>query len=121
LEPLDIKKSLGSPHKLPKDFKEWLHIFSGEDLTAPEGHLYLFLRSLESCDQHEDILMKLSAYTFVRKAKDWFDNISPGTITNWNLFQELFTKRFGKKKDYQTLCNQLHKCKRKSGEYKGFQ
>jgi hypothetical protein len=113
---LDITKILGSPHKLPKDFKEWLPIFSGEDLTTPEDHLYIFLRSLESCDQHEDILMKIFTYTFVGRAKDWFDNISPGTITNWNLFQELFTKIFGKKRDYQSLYNQLHSCKRKSGE-----
>jgi hypothetical protein len=41
------------------------------------------------------------------------DNI---TITNWDLFQEIFTKIFGKKKDYQSLYSQLHSCKRKSGE-----
>jgi hypothetical protein len=91
-------------------------MFSGEDLTAPEDHLYLFLHILESYDQHEDILMKLFAYTSVGRAKDWLDNIFLGTITNWNFFQELFTKRFGKKRDYQSLYNQLHKCKRKLGE-----
>jgi hypothetical protein len=51
------------------------------------------------------------------KAKDWFENIPLGTITNWNFFQKLFTKRFEKRKDYQSLCNQIHNCKRKIGEY----
>jgi hypothetical protein len=69
-KPLDITKIPKSPHKLPKEFKEWLLIFSGEDLTAPEDHLYLFLCSLESYDQHEDILMKIFTYTFVGRAKD---------------------------------------------------
>jgi hypothetical protein len=113
---LDITKIPGSPHKLPKDFKEWLPTFSGEDLTEPEDLLYLFLHNLESCDQHEDILMKLFSYTFVGKAKEWFDNIPPRTITNWDFFQETFTKRFKKKRDYQSLCNQLHNCKRRTGE-----
>jgi hypothetical protein len=113
---LDIAKIPRSPHKRPKDFKEWLPIFSGEDLTESEDHLYLFMCSLESCDQHEYIPMKLFSYSFFGKAKDWFDNIPPGTIPNWDFFQELFTKRFEKKKDYQSLFNQLHNCKRKSGE-----
>jgi hypothetical protein len=61
--PLDINKIHGSPHNLPMDFKEWMFIFSGEDLIEPKDHLYLFLSSLESCDQHEDILMKIFSYT----------------------------------------------------------
>jgi hypothetical protein len=85
-KPLDITKIFGSPHKIPKDFKEWLPIFSWEDLIEPEDPLYLFLCSLESCDQNEDILMKLFSYTFVGREKDWFDNIPTGKITNWNLF-----------------------------------
>jgi hypothetical protein len=121
-KPLDITKIPGSPHKLPKDFKEWLPIFSGEDLTTPEDHLDYFLRALEPYDQHEDILMKLFAYTFVGRAKEWFDSISPGTIMNWDLFQDIFTKIFGKKKDYQSLYSQLYKLQEKvRGKYKGFQ
>jgi hypothetical protein len=119
---LEIKKIPGSPHKLPKDFKEWLPTFSGEDLIEPEDHLYLFLRSVEYYDQHEDVLMKFFSYTFVGRAKDWFDNITLGTITNWNFFQETFTKIFEKKRDYQSLCNQLHNCKnKKRRRYKEFQ
>jgi hypothetical protein len=35
---------------------------------------------------------------------------------NWDLFQERFSKRFGKNKDYQSLYDQLYNCKRISGE-----
>jgi hypothetical protein len=96
---LDIKNIPRSPQKLPKDFKEWLPNFSGEDLTTPEDHLYFSLCNLKSYDQHEDILMKLFAYTFVGNSKDWFDSISLGTIVDWDLFQQRFTKIFGKKRD----------------------
>jgi hypothetical protein len=45
-KPLDMKKILGSPQKLPKDFKEWLPSFSGEYLIATEDHLDSFLHTL---------------------------------------------------------------------------
>ena len=60
--------------------------------------------------------MKRFSYTFVGKEKDWFDNITLGETTNWNVFQELFTKIFEKKRDYQSLCNHLHNCKIKTSE-----
>jgi hypothetical protein len=60
--------------------------------------------------------MRLFSYTFVGKAKEWFDSILPGTITNWDLFQEHFTKIFGKNKDYQSLYDQLYNYNRNSGE-----
>jgi hypothetical protein len=91
-KPLDMTKILGSPHKLPKDFKEWLPIFSGEDLIMTEDHLDFFLRALEPYDQHEDVLMRLFSYTFVGKSKEWYDSTLPGTITNWDLFRELLPK-----------------------------
>jgi hypothetical protein len=115
-KPLDMTKIPGSPHKLPKDFKEWLPIFSGEDLITTEDHLDSFLRALEPYDQHEDVWMRLFSYTLVGKAKEWYDSILPGTIMNWDLFQERFTKIFGKNKDYQSLYDQLYNYKRNSGE-----
>jgi hypothetical protein len=60
--------------------------------------------------------MNIFTYSFVGKSKDWFDSISPGTITNWDLFQDLFTKIFGKKKYHQTLYSQLQSCERNLGE-----
>jgi hypothetical protein len=63
-----MTKIPGSPHKLPKEFKEWIPIFSGEDLITTEYHLDFFLCTLEPYDQHEDVLMRLISYTFIRKA-----------------------------------------------------
>jgi hypothetical protein len=80
----------GYPHKIPKDFKEWLPIFSGEYLITIEDHLDAFLHALEPYDQHENVWMRLFSYTLVRKAKEWYDSILPGTIMNWNLFQEFY-------------------------------
>jgi hypothetical protein len=60
--------------------------------------------------------MRLFSYTLVRKAKEWYDGILLGKIMNWDLFQEFFTKIFGKNKDYQSLYDQLCNYKRNSGE-----
>jgi len=99
-KPLDMTNIPGSPHKIPKDFKEWLPIFSEEDLITTEDHLNAFLHALEPYDQHEDVWMWLFSYTLLKKAKEWYDSILPGTITNWDLFQERFTKIFGNNKYY---------------------
>jgi hypothetical protein len=107
---------LGSPHELPKDFKDWLPIFSGEDLITNEDHLDFFLRALEPYDQHEDVLMRIFSYTFIGKAKEWYDSILPLTIMNWDLFREPFTKIFGKNKYYQSIYDQLYNYKINLGE-----
>jgi hypothetical protein len=52
---LDTKKIPGSPHKLKRDFKEWLLVFLGYDCVKTKDHLDSFLRSLEPYDQHEDV------------------------------------------------------------------
>jgi hypothetical protein len=38
--------------------------------------------------------MKLFSLSFIGKAKEWYDNISPGEITTWDTFQALFIKIF---------------------------
>jgi hypothetical protein len=111
-----MTKIPGSPHKLPRDFKEWLPRFSGDDFITTEDHLDAFLHALEPYDQHEDVWMRLFSYTLVGRDKEWYDSILPGTITSWDLFQECFSKRFGKNKDYQSLYDQLYNYKRNSGE-----
>jgi hypothetical protein len=93
-----MTKILGSPHKIPKGFKEWLPTFSGEDSTMTENHLDSFLSSFEPYDQYEDVLMRLFSYSLIGKAKEWYNNISPREITNWDVFQNIFIKRFKKEK-----------------------
>jgi len=46
-----------------------------------ENNLDAFFIAFETYDQHEDVLMKLFSYSFNGKAKEWYDNISPGQIT----------------------------------------
>jgi hypothetical protein len=95
--PLDRTNIPGSPHEFSRDFKEWLPIFSRDDLLTTEDHLYSFLRALKPYDQHEDAQMRLLSYTLYRRDTQLYVNILPRTITNWDLFQERFVKRFEKK------------------------
>ena len=46
-EPLDVTNILGSPHQIPKGFKEWLLTFLGEDATLVEDHLKKILGPLK--------------------------------------------------------------------------
>jgi hypothetical protein len=81
-----MRKIPGSPHKIPKGFKEWLPTFSGEEYTKTENHLDSFLSAFEPYDQYEDVLMKLFSYSLIGKAKEWYTNISLGAITIWDVF-----------------------------------
>jgi hypothetical protein len=93
-----MTRILGSPHKLPRDFKEWLPSFSGDDFITIGDHLDAFLRTLEPYDQHEDVRMRFFSYTLVSKDKEWHDSILLVTIRSWDIFQEHFSKRFEEKK-----------------------
>jgi len=83
----------GSPHQIPKGFKEWIPTFLGEDSNLDENHLKNFLRALETYDQYEDVQTRLFSYTLVGKAQDWHGNISTGMITNWDTFQDIFQNK----------------------------
>jgi hypothetical protein len=51
-----------------------------------EDHLDTFLTTFETYDQHEYVLMKNFSYSINGKAKEWYENILPGAITNWDTF-----------------------------------
>jgi len=52
--------------------------------------------------------MKLFSLSFIRKAKEWYDNISPGETTNWDTFQALFIRIFAKFEELVSLYDQLY-------------
>jgi hypothetical protein len=81
-KPLDMTKILGSPHNIPKGFKEWLPTFSGEDSTMTKNHSDSFINVLEPYDQYEYVLMKIFSYSLIKKSKELYNNISPREITN---------------------------------------
>jgi len=107
----------GSPHQIPKGFKEWLPTFSREDIALVEDHLNKFLRSLEPYDQYEDVQMRLFSCTLVGKAQDWYENISTRTIKKWDTFRDIFIRRFTKRKDCIFLYDEFYHCKKNLVEH----
>jgi hypothetical protein len=62
-----------------------------------------FSSILQCYDQYEDVQMNIFSLSLIGKAKEWYDNISPGEITTWDTFQDLFVRRFTKDEDCVSL------------------
>jgi hypothetical protein len=60
--------------------------------------------------------MRLFSYTLVERDTKWYDSVHPGRIMSWDIFQEFFSKRFRKIKEYQSLYDKLYNYKINSGE-----
>jgi hypothetical protein len=63
--------------------------------------------------------MKFFSLSLIGKAKEWYDSITPGEITTWDIFQSIFIRRFTKKEDLVSLYDQLYHCRREPGRISG--
>jgi hypothetical protein len=54
-KPLDMREIPRSPHKRPREFKEWLPRFLRYNCITTEDHLDAFLHDIEPYEQHEDV------------------------------------------------------------------
>jgi hypothetical protein len=93
-----MKKIPRSPQKIPRDFKEGLPNFSGDDLITIEDHLDAFLCTLEPYDQHEFVRMRLFSYTLVERDKEWYDSIFEEQSQVGISFKNVFPKDLEKPK-----------------------
>jgi len=45
--------------------------------------------------RHEDVICILFPFTFAGKASAWYFSLPSGSIHNWNMFEEVFLKKYG--------------------------
>ena len=62
--------------------------------------------SRASRNQYEDVCIKFFSSSLTGKAKEWYNNIPPKTITSWETFQKLFMKIFVENEGYlsRSMC-----------------
>ncbi|XP_058734316.1 uncharacterized protein LOC131606046 [Vicia villosa] len=72
--------------------------FSGLDHEDPYNHLTKFYEiagTLGAPEAEEEVVfMRLFPHSLIGKAKDWYLNQPPETMTNWNVLEENFLNRF---------------------------
>jgi len=57
--------------------------------------------------RHEDVICRLFPYTFTGKASAWYFSLPQGSITSWNMFEEIFLKKYGDDKTLADLVMEL--------------
>lgn len=64
----------------------------------------------------EDCVVRLFPYTIQGWAGSWYFPLPPGSINNWDTFEEQFLAKFGDDHRISALTNDIYNIKAKSGE-----
>lgn len=108
--PLNLTRPL---HDLPKNLEKFCPWFIyGESRTA-EDHIKIFK---EICNrnqiQHMDVVCHLFPYTLGEMAFNWYLNLPPASIRDWNYFERNFLEQFKIYVDPTLLYHQFISIKR---------
>lgn len=76
--------------------KKILPIFNPDENQPAEEHLKQFKMKVRLMNvRHEDVICRLFPFTFIGKAFAWYFSLPSGSIHNWNMFEEVFLKKYG--------------------------
>jgi hypothetical protein len=82
-------------HNLPQHPEKLLPKFDPETSELPEDHIKKFILAIRLMNvQHEDVVSRISPYTFENSASTWFFSFLVGSITSWMKFQKDFLDKF---------------------------
>ena len=96
-------------HDLPQNYSQRIYLFDGEgDITAKQ-HVAKFedFIDLEEVD-YPDVKMWLFAQSLSGEAKKWFKDLPPGSIVNFQAFQNAFLDRWDDKLNPLQLLSQYN-------------
>jgi len=104
-------------HDLPKHPEKWLPKFNPDDGLPAEEHLHNYMLGINlNGVVEEDCVVILFPYTLQGSASSWYFSLPPGSITNWDMFEEKFLAKFGDDHTIASLINDISNLKAKSGE-----
>jgi hypothetical protein len=74
---------------------EKFSIFFGNTLEDAEKHLYRFNCACQIFNLTEDnIICQIFLQTLHGNALEWSHSLPPGTITSWDILEDLFVEKF---------------------------
>ena len=92
---INVIAILGPTRPLPKKPQKFLPKYDPDDDISLEHHIKQFMDSLKLMNvEHEDVICRLCPHTLQGKATKWFFNLTPGSITSWDKFEEVFMAEF---------------------------
>jgi len=104
------------PHDLPKHPEGWLPKFNPDDGLPTKEHIHNMLAINLNGVVEEACVVRLFPYTLQGLAGSWYFLLPPGSITNWDMFEEQFLAKFGDDLTISSLINDIPNLKAKSVE-----
>lgn len=93
-------------HGLPKHLDRWLPKFNRDDGLPAKEHLHNYMLSINlNGVVEEDCIVRLFPYTLQGSPSSWYFSLPPGSITNWDIFEEQFLGKFGDDRTTASLIN----------------
>lgn len=109
-------KMLAPLYDLPKHPKRWLQKFNLDDGLPAEENLHNYMLGINlNGVVEEDCVVRLFP-NLQGLISSWYFSLPPGSITNWNMFEEKILAKFGDDRTTTSLINDLSNLKEKSGE-----
>ena len=74
-----------------------------------DDHLQSFYLALEGlrAAEHEDVVCRLFPHTLKGKETSWYFSLPTNSITNWNIFERLFRRKYEIQKTHASLMKGL--------------
>ena len=118
---LDFSHIAGQPHRLPDKAVENLPMSTGTGAISSTMHLRSFSICVNAfisdpAHQHDDVYMKLFAFSLDGKAGDWYNNLPYNSFVKLETFNTAFTNRFSEKKEPRHQLASLTNIKKKENE-----
>lgn len=108
---------LGYPNAFPKDIRDKVPKFLGNNAISCEEHLRLFIDMLNDYEvEHEDVVLKLFVQSLVEDARDWFKRLPDRCIDTWDSFERYFKEQFGDMPNASFMLNEFNTIRKNYNE-----
>jgi hypothetical protein len=82
------------------DYQKYMPKFSGAEEVTTKEHIELFYSYVDNLNiTDEDVWMRVVLQSLDGEARRWFRELTPGSITGIEVFDDTLLKKWGDKKD----------------------
>ncbi|GKF18534.1 reverse transcriptase domain-containing protein, partial [Tanacetum coccineum] len=121
----DAYEDLNSPYKMPKPtsftqiitrFKYHRRAKLPRNIRDPEHHLGIFSAAAEQEEWLMPVWCKMFCQTLGEAARNWFDDLDPKSVDNFEELSQKFLEEFSQQKRYAKDPIEIHGIKRRQNE-----
>ena len=102
---------------MPQDYLKLLPRFTGEDSTSTQRHIENFRAFAKNVNvEHLDVVLRLFIQSLDGESQKWFKSLVNNTVTTWEEMENLFTLKWGEKRDHGYILTEFNAIKKRHNE-----